>query len=154
MLPDEIQEVARLFAEEIAEIAAGTVKIKAIARNRGTRIKLALQRGAPGIDAIQACVGERGCRIQRIVDQLAGERIDLLLWDDCAETLIVNALQPARIQQVILHPAEHRATVLVSKTDLSFVAAAGSDSGGIASGDENRELASRLCGWQISVIVQ
>src|SRR5712664_2575399 len=106
---DEIEEVARLFAQEIPEIAAGAVEIKAIARKYGARIKVALQRRATHVDAIGVRVGERGCRIRRIVDQLAGERIDLILWDDSPEKLIANALQPARIEKVILHPAEHRA---------------------------------------------
>jgi transcription termination/antitermination protein NusA len=104
-----------------------------------------LQRGVPGIDAIGVCAGVRGCRIRRIVEQLDGERIDLILWQDCPEKLITNALQPARIEKVILHPAQHRATVIVQKDQLSLT---------VGRGDVNRELASRLCGWEIDVVAQ
>ena len=155
MPTDETERVARLFAQEVPEIAAGDVQIKAIARKAGVRSKLALQKGAPGIDAIGVCVGVRGCRIRRIVEQLEGERIDLILWDDCPERLIANALQPAKIEKVILHPAQHRATVIVRKDQLSFVAGSGDESQGvIGSGEENRKLASRLSGWQITVVAQ
>jgi N utilization substance protein A len=155
MLGNEVEEVRRLFAQEIPEIAAGAVEIKAIVRKTGVRIKLALQRRVPHVDAIGVCVGERGCRIRRIVDQLAGERIDMVLWDDSPEKLIANALQPARIERVILHPADHRATVLVKKDQLSFVAGPADEGRGLAaSGDVNRELASRLSGWQITVVAQ
>jgi transcription termination/antitermination protein NusA len=155
MADDDDEKVARLFAQEVPEIAAGVVEIKAIARKCGARTKLAVQRAAPGVDAIGVCVGERGCRMRRIVEQLAGERIDLVLWDDSPQKLIANALQPARIEQVILHPAEHRATVIVRKDQLSFVAGSPEASRDLgASGDENRELASGLSGWQIEVVVQ
>ncbi len=144
MPTDEAEQIARLFAQEVPEVAAGIVEIKAIARKPGVRSKLALQR-SPRVDAIAACVGVRGCRIRRIVDQLGKERIDLILWDDSPEKLIVNALQPARIDKVILHPARHRATVIVREDQLSRT---------VGTEDVNRELASRLCGWEIEVVAQ
>jgi N utilization substance protein A len=145
MPPDDAERVAILFAQEVPEIAAGLVEIKAIARKPGVRTKLALRRRAAHVDAIGVCVGVRGSRIHRIVDQLGGERIDLVLWDDAPERLIANALQPARIEGVILHPARHRATVVVSADQVSLTA---------GPGDENRALASRLCGWEIEVVAQ
>ncbi len=145
MPTDEAEQIARLFAQEVPEIAAGIVEIKAIARKPGVRSKLALQSRSPHVDALGACVGVRGCRIHRIVDQLGKERIDLILWDDSPKELIVKALQPAGIEKVILHPAQHRATVIVREDQLSLA---------VGRGDVNRELASRLCGWEIEVVAE
>jgi N utilization substance protein A len=145
MPTDEAEQIARLFAQEVPEIAAGIVEIKAIARKPGVRSKLALQSRSPRVDALGACVGVRGCRIRKIVDQLGAERIDLILWDDSPEKLIAKALQPAQIEWVILHPAQHRATVIVREDQLSLT---------VGRGDVNRELASRLCGWEIEVVAQ
>src|SRR5207247_4961346 len=88
---DEVEEVARLYAQEVPEIPAGAAGIMAIARKPGVRIKLALQRRVPGVDAIGVCVGEGGCRMRQILNQLAGERIDLILWDDSPEKLIARS---------------------------------------------------------------
>src|SRR5262249_32384966 len=109
------------------------------------RTKLALQRRVAHVDAVGVCVGVRGSRIRRIMDRLGAERIDLVLWDDAPERLIANALQPARIERVILHPAPHLATVVVRADQVSLTA---------GPGDENRALASRLCGWEIEVVAQ
>jgi N utilization substance protein A len=136
-------ELARLFAQEVPEIASGVVEIKAIARKPGVRSKLLVQSRDPGIDAVGVCVGKRGSRIKRIVDQLDGERIDLFRWNDSPEELIANALQPAAIEKVILHPAQHRAVVVVKEDQRSWVE---------GRQGENRELASRLCGWLIEVV--
>lgn len=142
MANDETDLVARLFAQEVPEVAAGTIEIKAIARKRGFRSKLALQSHNPQVDCIGACVGLRGARIKKIVDALDGELIDLIRWHDSPERLIANALQPASIEEVILHPAQHRAVVVVK-----------ADQASLARGrrGENRDLASRLCSWQIEV---
>jgi N utilization substance protein A len=94
------------------------------------------------VDCIAACVGVRGHRIKNIVDELAGERIDLIRWIDSPEQLIANALQPAAIERVILHPAEKRAVVVVKPDQVSLV---------LGRGGENRQLASVLSGWQIEV---
>ena len=142
MANEETDFIARLFAQEIPEIAAGVIEIKAIARKPGSRSKLALQSHDPRVDCISACVGVRGARIKKIVGALGGERIDLHPWHESVEQLIANALQPAAIEQVILHPAQHRAVVVVEADQVS-----------LANGrrGENRELASRLCGWQIDI---
>jgi N utilization substance protein A len=142
MADDDTGLIARLFAQEVPEIATGTIKIKAIARKPGYRSKVALQSQDGCVDCIGVCVGLRGARIKKIVDALGGERIDLIRWDDSPERLIAHALQPAAIEKIILHPAEHRAVVVV-KADQASLA--------LGRRGENRELASRLCGWQIEV---
>ena len=91
MANEETDLIARLFAEEIPEIAAGVIEIKAITRKPGSRSKLALQSHDPRVDCVGACVGVRGNRIKNIVDELAGERIDIVRWDDNLEVLIPNA---------------------------------------------------------------
>lgn len=117
----DVDEVARLFSQEVPEIAAGTVEIKAIARKPGYRCKLAVYSHDPHVDGIAACVGVRGFRIKNIVDALGGERIDLVRWLKSPEELIVNSLQPAVIERVVLHPAEHRAVVMVLPDQVSLV---------------------------------
>src|SRR4051812_26621013 len=113
MTDDDCGLVAELFAQEVPEIAAGSVEIRAIARKPGYRSKLALQSRDPRVDCVGACVGVRGYHIKNIVDVLGGERIDLFRWDDSPQRLIANALQPAAIERIILHPAQHRAVVVV-----------------------------------------
>jgi N utilization substance protein A len=134
--------IVRLFSDAVPEIAAGTVEIRAIARWPGYRSKLALFSRDPRVDCVGVCVGLHGCRIKNVVDALGGERIDLLRWHDSPEQLIMSALQPAVIERVILHPAEHRAVVLV-KPDLVSLA--------LGRHGANRQLASELSGWQIDV---
>ncbi len=142
MADDDIDAVAHLFMQEVPEMAAGTIEIKAIARKPGYRSKLALQSQDSHVDCIAACVGLRGCRIRNVIDALGGERIDLVRWHDSPERLIVNSLQPAIIERVILHPAEHRAVVVVKPDQVSLV---------LGRRGENRQLASELSGWQIEV---
>jgi N utilization substance protein A len=141
-MADDIGPVVRLFAQEVPEIGTGSVEIRAVARKPGSRSKLALRSQDPKVDCIGACVGVRGHRIKNIVDALGGERIDLVRWDDSPEQLIANALQPAALERVILHPAEHRAVVVVKPDQVSLV---------LGRRGENRQLASELSGWQIEV---
>jgi transcription termination/antitermination protein NusA len=141
-MSDDIDTVARLLTREVPEIAAGTVEIKAIARKPGYRSKLAVHSLDPHVDAIAACVGVRGFRIKNVVDALGGERIDLVRWQESPEQMIVNSLQPAAIARVVLHPAEHRAVVVVLPDQVALV---------LGRGGANRELASELTGWQIEV---
>jgi N utilization substance protein A len=140
-MPDDTSAVVRLFVQEVPEIATGSVEIKAIARKPGYRSKLALSSQDPRVDCIGVCVGVRGFHIKNIVDEL-GERIDLIRWNDSAEQLISNALQPAAIERVILHPESHRAVVVVKPDQVSLA---------LGRGGQNRELASQLSGWQIEV---
>ena len=141
-MPDDTGTVVRLFAQEVPEVAAGTVEIKAIARRPGYRSKLAVLSRDPRVDAIAACVGIRGFRIKNVIDALGGERIDLVRWLESPEEMIVNSLQPAVIERVILHPDEHRAVVVVQPDQVSLV---------LGRRGENRQLASNLTGWQIEV---
>jgi transcription termination/antitermination protein NusA len=134
--------VVRLFREEVPEVADGTIEIKAIARKPGYRCKLALQSRDTNVDCIGKCVGIRGFRIKNIVDTLGGERLDLIRWSDSPEQFITNALQPAKIEKVILHPAEHRAMVVVQPDQVSLVQ---------GRRGENQQLASELSGWRIEI---
>jgi N utilization substance protein A len=138
--------LVRLFTQEVPEIASGVVEIMASARKAGFRCKLAVQSRDSRVDAVGACVGKRGSRICKIVDQLGNERIDIFLWHDSPEVLITRALQPAVIEKVILHHAQHRADVVVKEEEqMSLV----EGRGGV-----NRELASQLSGWAIQVMTQ
>ena len=141
-MADDTGHVARLFAEAVPEIAAGSVEIKGIARKAGYRSKLALFSRDRRVDCVGVCVGVRGCRIKNVVDALGGERIDLFRWHDSPEQLITNALQPAVIERVILHPAEHRAVVVVKPDQVSLV---------LGRRGANRQLASELTGWKIEL---
>ena len=142
MANEDTELIARLLAHAVPEIASGIIEIKAIARKPGYRSKLALYSHDPQVDCVGACVGLRGARIKRVVDALGGERIELIRWHDSPERLIVNALQPVTIEQVVLHPAQHRAAVTVKGDQAPLVR-------GRRGG--NLELAGRLCGWQIEV---
>jgi transcription termination/antitermination protein NusA len=142
---DDIGSVLRLFAQEIPEITAGSVEIKAIARTPGYRCKLALHSQDPSVDCISVCVGRRGVHIKNIVDALGGERIDLIRWDESPERLIANAMQPAAIEKIILHPAKHSAVVVVMANQASLAH---------GRGGANRELASQICGWEIEIEIE
>jgi N utilization substance protein A len=144
MANDDSDALARLFCQEIPEIAAGIVEIKSIARKRGFRAKLALFSHDPEVDCVGVCVGIRGSRIRKIVDTLGDERIDLFRWHNSLEKLVRESLQPARIESVVVHPAQHRVTVVVKADQRDQ--AHGRD--GI-----NRDLASRLCAWDIQIVV-
>jgi N utilization substance protein A len=141
-MTDDADHVARLFAKEVPQIASGEIEIRAIARKPGYRSKLALFSRDPRVDCLGVCVGVRGHRIKNVIEALGGERIDLVRWHDSPEQLITNALQPAAIERVVLHIAEHRAVVVVNPDQVSLV---------LGRRGENRQLASELSGWQIDV---
>jgi N utilization substance protein A len=139
------QLVQRLFEQEIPEIADGVIEIRAMAREPGYRSKVAVASSDPRVDCVGACVGVRGNRIKNIVDELAGERIDIVRWDDNLEVLIPNALQPAEVEQVILCKMLGRAIVLVREDQLSLA---------IGRRGQNVRLASKLSGWDIEIMTQ
>ncbi len=139
------QLVQRLFEQEIPEIADGVIEIRAMAREPGYRSKVAVSSSDPRVDCVGACVGVRGNRIKNIVDELAGERIDIVRWDDNLEVLIPNALQPADVEQVILCKMLGRAIVLVREDQLSLA---------IGRRGQNVRLASKLSGWDIEIMTQ
>src|SRR5688572_24745581 len=137
--------VQRLFEQEIPEIADGVIQIRAMAREPGYRSKVAVSSSDPRVDCVGACVGVRGNRIKNIVDELAGERIDIVRWDDNLEVLIPNALQPAEVEQVILCKMLGRGIVLVREDQLSLA---------IGRRGQNVRLASKLSGWDIEIMTQ
>ena len=137
------QLVQRLFEQEIPEIADGVITINAIAREPGHRSKVAVSSSDQRVDCVGACVGVRGNRIKNIVDELAGERIDIVRYSDDAETLIRAALQPAEVDQVLLCDMIGRAIVLVREDQLSLA---------IGRKGQNVRLASKLCGWDIEIM--
>src|SRR6188768_2782671 len=137
------QLVQRLFEQEIPEIADGVITIQAISREPGHRSKVAVSSSDQRVDCVGACVGVRGNRIKNIVDELAGERIDIVRYNEDAETLIRAALQPAEVDQVLLCDMIGRAIVLVREDQLSLA---------IGRKGQNVRLASKLCGWDIEIM--
>ncbi|QDU87536.1 hypothetical protein Pla175_08980 [Pirellulimonas nuda] len=137
--------VQRLFEQEIPEIADGVIEIRAMAREPGYRSKVAVSSSDARVDCVGACVGVRGNRIKNIVDELSGERIDIVRWDDDLEVLIPNALQPAEVDQVILCRILGKAVVLVREDNLSLA---------IGRRGQNVRLASKLSGWDIEIMTQ
>ena len=135
--------VRRLFEQEIPEIADGVITINAMAREPGYRTKVAVSSSDQRVDCVGACVGVRGNRIKNIVDELAGERIDIVRWSDDSQVLIPNALQPAEVDQVLLCDMLGRAIVLVREDQLSLA---------IGRRGQNVRLASKLVGWDIEIM--
>jgi N utilization substance protein A len=135
--------VRRLFENEIPEIADRTIEIKALAREAGYRAKIAVSSIDLKVDCVGACVGVRGSRIKNIVDELGGERIDIVRWNDSLQVLIPNSLQPAAIEEVFLYPRLGRAIVLVKEDQLSLA---------IGRRGQNVRLASKLVGWDIEIM--
>ncbi len=137
------QLVQRLFEQEIPEIAEGVITVNAMSREPGYRSKVAVSSSDQRVDCVGACVGVRGNRIKNIVDELAGERIDIVRWNEDPEILIPNALQPAEVDQVLLCDMIGRAIVLVREDQLSLA---------IGRRGQNVRLASKLCGWDIEIM--
>ena len=134
--------VKRLFEQEVAEIQDGTVEIKSIAREAGSRTKIAVFSNNPNVDAVGACVGVNGARVNLIVDELNGEKIDVINWDENPGNLIQNALSPAKIVAVFADPDEKSAKVVVPDYQLSLA---------IGKEGQNARLAARLTGYKIDI---
>lgn len=132
----------RLLENEVPEIFQGTVEIKAIAREPGSRSKVAVAAAQPGIDPVGSCVGMRGVRIQNIVNELNGEKIDVVAWSPEETKLIANALSPAKVERVWLNPETKTATVVVPDNQLSLA---------IGKEGQNARLAAKLTGWRIDI---
>jgi N utilization substance protein A len=135
--------VRRLFENEIPEISDRTIEIRAVAREAGYRTKIAVTSIDMKVDCVGACVGVRGSRIKNIIEELGGERIDIVRWNDSLQVLIPNALQPAAIEEVFLYQRLGRAIVLVKEDQLSLA---------IGRRGQNVRLASKLVGWDIEIM--
>ena len=134
--------VKRLFESEVAEVRDGTVEIKAIAREAGSRTKIAVQAHDPNVDPVGACVGLNGARVNSVVSELRGEKIDIINWDDNPAYLIENALSPAKVICVVADEEEREAQVIVPDYQLSLA---------IGKEGQNARLAARLTGFKIDI---
>jgi N utilization substance protein A len=137
--------MVRLFAQEVPEIYDGIIEIRAVARDPGSRAKIAVISKDSSIDPVGACVGMRGVRVQAVVQELQGERIDIIPWSPEAATFIVNALAPAEVTKVVLDEDTHRVEVVVPDEQLSLA---------IGRRGQNVRLASQLTGWQIDILTE
>ncbi|GGG29966.1 transcription termination/antitermination protein NusA [Chelatococcus composti] len=139
------QFMAKLFAQEVPEIYDGIVEVKAVARDPGSRAKIAVISRDSSIDPVGACVGMRGSRVQAVVQELQGEKIDIIPWSPDAATFIVNALQPAEVVKVVLDEDSERIEVVVPDEQLSLA---------IGRRGQNVRLASQLTGWDIDILTE
>lgn len=137
--------VRALFELEVPEISDGTIQIRRIEREPGYRTKLAVDSTDSKVDCVGACVGVRGTRIKSIIDELNGERIDIIRWNDDPQALIANALKPAEVAHIELDPASKKALVLVNEDQQSLA---------IGKKGQNVRLASKLTGWDIDIMTQ
>ncbi|WP_443749009.1 transcription termination factor NusA [Asticcacaulis solisilvae] len=137
--------MAKLFAQEVPEIYDGVIEIKAVARDPGSRAKMAVLSNDSSIDPVGACVGMRGSRVQAVVAELQGEKIDIIQWSPDEATFIVNALAPAEVSKVVLDEEEDRVEVVVPDEQLSLA---------IGRRGQNVRLGSQLTGWQVDIITE
>jgi N utilization substance protein A len=135
--------IRRLFESEVPEIAEGIIEIRALAREAGYRSKVAVTSYDDKVDPVGACVGVRGSRIKNIVDELGGEKIDIVRWNDSSQILVANALMPAKVSEIALCFELGRATVVVEEDQLSLA---------IGKHGQNVRLAARLTGWDIDIL--
>ena len=139
------QFMAKLFGQEVPEIYDGIVEVKAVARDPGSRAKIAVISRDSSIDPVGACVGMRGSRVQAVVGELQGEKIDIIPWSEDEATFIVNALQPAEVVKVVLDEDSERIEVVVPDEQLSLA---------IGRRGQNVRLASQLTGWDIDILTE
>ncbi len=135
--------IRRLFESEVPEIAEGIIEIRALAREAGYRSKVAVTSFDDKVDPVGACVGVRGSRIKNIVDELGGEKIDIVRWNESSQVLVANALMPAKVSEIALCFELGRATVVVEEDQLSLA---------IGKHGQNVRLAARLTGWDIDIL--
>jgi N utilization substance protein A len=137
--------MAKLFAQEVPEVYDGVIEIRAAARDSGSRAKMAVLSNDGSIDPVGACVGMRGSRVQAVVAELQGEKIDIIQWSPDEATFIVNALAPAEVSKVVMDEEDERVEVVVPDEQLSLA---------IGRRGQNVRLASQLTGWQIDIITE
>ncbi|PLX38081.1 MAG: transcription termination/antitermination protein NusA [Hyphomicrobiales bacterium] len=139
------QFMAKLFAQEVPEIYDNIIEVKSVARDPGSRAKIAVISRDSSIDPVGACVGMRGSRVQAVVNELQGEKIDIIPWSEDPATFIVNALQPAEVAKVVLDEDAERIEVVVPDEQLSLA---------IGRRGQNVRLASQLTGWDIDILTE
>ncbi|MHA1572751.1 MAG: transcription termination factor NusA [Alphaproteobacteria bacterium] len=137
--------MSKLFAQEVPEIYDGVVEIKSVARDPGSRAKIAVISRDSSIDPVGACVGMRGSRVQAVVNELQGEKVDIIQWNEDAASFIVNALAPAEVTKVVLDEDSNRIEVVVPESQLSLA---------IGRRGQNVRLASQLTGWDIDIMTE
>jgi N utilization substance protein A len=137
--------MAKLFAQEVPEIYDGIVEVKAVARDPGSRAKIAVISRDSSVDPVGACVGMRGSRVQAVVNELQGEKIDIIPWSPDIATFVVNALAPAEVAKVVLDEDRERIEVVVPDQQLSLA---------IGRRGQNVRLASQLTGWDIDILTE
>ncbi len=134
--------VELLFAAEAPEIASGVVEIKAIAREAGSRTKLAVASNASNIDPVGSCVGQKGSRVSAVINEIGGEKIDIIEWSEAPETFIANALSPAKVNSLSLDEEGKEAQIEVDPDQFSLA---------VGKGGQNARLAAKLTGWKIDI---
>ncbi len=134
--------VEKLFAIEAPEIASGIVEIKAIAREAGSRTKIAVASNDSSIDPVGSCVGQKGARVNTVISELGGEKIDIIEWTDKTKTFIENALSPAKVHSVDLDEENKEASIVVDPDQFSLA---------VGKGGQNARLAAKLTGWKIDI---
>src|SRR3981081_1777224 len=139
------QFMAKLFAQEVPEIYDGIIEIKSVARDPGSRAKIAVISRDSGIDPVGACVGMRGSRVQAVVGELQGEKIDIIPWSQDPATFVVNGLAPAEVSKVVMDEEQRRIEVVVPDDQLSLA---------IGRRGQNVRLASQLTGWDIDILTE
>ena len=133
----------KLFELEVPEIEEGLLEIKAATRDPGSRAKIAVKSNDPRVDPIGTCVGMRGSRVQAVISELAGERVDIVLWSDDPATFIINALAPAEISSIMVDEEKHSMDIVVDDDNLAQA---------IGRGGQNVRLASELTGWELNIM--
>ncbi len=139
------QFMAKLFSQEVPEVYDGIIEIRAVARDPGSRAKIGVHSNDSSIDPVGACVGMRGSRVQAVVGELQGEKIDIIPWSPDPATFVVNALAPAEVAKVVLDEEAHRIDVIVPDDQLSLA---------IGRRGQNVRLASQLTGWDIDIMTE
>lgn len=134
--------VKRLFEQEVTEVSDGIVEIKGIAREAGSRTKIAVYSHEEDVDPVGACVGQNGQRVNNIVEELGGEKIDIIKWNEDPRVFIASALSPSKVIDVVLNEADHNATVIVPEYQLSLA---------IGKEGQNARLAAKLTNWRIDI---
>ncbi len=132
-----------LFRLEVPEVGEGLISVMGAARDPGSRAKIAVKSNDPRLDPVGACVGMRGSRVQSVTNELAGERVDIILWNPSEAQFVINAMSPAEIQSIVVDEDKHSMDLAVNSDNLSQA---------IGRGGQNVRLASQLTGWELNVI--